>query len=99
MEGVRSYPLTRGLRLAGGRAPGSDARTCFRLLYGGRTRASMIMFPPLSTIYVENVPEYFYKLPVYNLIVTITHPTVSFVLPNNAIVTRYLKREKLSCME
>jgi hypothetical protein len=54
----------------------------------------MIMFPPLSTIYVENVPEYFYKLPVYNLIVTITHPTVSLVLPNNAIVTRVSEERK-----
>ncbi|OPY48319.1 MAG: hypothetical protein A4E42_00103 [Methanoregulaceae archaeon PtaU1.Bin222] len=44
MEGERSYPLTRGLFFTAGRAPGSGARTWIRLLYGGLTRASMIIW-------------------------------------------------------
>jgi hypothetical protein len=40
------------------------------------------------------VPEYFYKLLVYNLIVTSTHLTVSLVLPNNAIITRVSEERK-----
>src|SRR5512136_1261382 len=39
----RSYPLTRGLRLTDGRAPGTGASTSLRLLNGGLTRASSII--------------------------------------------------------
>jgi hypothetical protein len=50
----RTYPLISGLRLTGLGAPGADVSTCCRLLYGGLTRASIIillLFTPFKSCY------------------------------------------------